>query len=327
MYRRGLLGYLPANITSGIVGLLTIVVFTRLLTPEQYGAYALADGILSLGSALAGGGDNRSIPTGWLVVMGLLGIAAGLAAFLWPGLTAFALVLLIGAWAVTIGILEIIGAIWLRHELEDEWLLIAAGILSVLFGTALLLKPGAGALALAWAIGAFAVLMFAIGLPIAYYAAKYGVDIDLLTRGAGFGYMGSTVTSLIYASFTFLLFAIEASIMSVALNLVFDIPMWLAHICSSLLVIPIALYGISLISRMQIVTQPIWLVLQFVPIAVIAWNHPQEIQAWTGFGGTAGNGGAFDFMMFGLAASVLLSLLPQIGEQVDYLRFLPNRTT
>src|SRR6185295_3945093 len=77
----------------------------------------------------------------------------------------------------------------------------------------------------AWAIVAFSLLMFLIGLPIAYYAAKYGVDIDLLTRGAGFGYMGSTVTSLIYASFTFLLFAIEASIMSVALNLVFGIPM------------------------------------------------------------------------------------------------------
>ncbi len=183
----------------------------------------------------------------------------------------------------------------------------------------------------AWAIGAFAVLMFAIGLPIAYYAAKYGVDIDLLTRGAGFGYMGSTVTSLIYASFTFLLFAIEASIMSVALNLVFGIPMWIAHIISSLVVIPIALYGISLISRMQIVTQPIWLVLQFVPIAIILWKNPTEIAAWTHFAGSesAGStdgGGAFDFVLFGLAASVLLSLLPQIGEQVDYLRFLPNRT-
>ncbi len=171
------------------------------------------------------------------------------------------------------------------------------------------------------------VLMFLIGLPIAYYAAKYGVDIDLLTRGAGFGYMGSTVTSLIYASFTFLLFAIEASIMSVALNLVFDIPMWLAHICSSLVVIPIALYGISLISKMQIVTQPIWLILQFVPIAIIAWKNPAEIAAWTQFGGTRRAPVArFNFVMFGLAASVLLSLLPQIGEQVDYLRFLPNKT-
>src|SRR6201989_3024206 len=100
-----------------------------------------------------------------------------------------------------------------------------------------------------WAIAAFTVLMFLIGLPIAYYAARYGVDLDLLTRGAGFGYMGSTITSLIYASFTFLLFAIEASIMSVALHLLFDIPLALAHVISSLIVIPIALYGISLISR------------------------------------------------------------------------------
>jgi signal transduction histidine kinase/CheY-like chemotaxis protein len=178
----------------------------------------------------------------------------------------------------------------------------------------------------AWAIGVFALIMFLIGLPIAFYAARYGVDIDLLTRGAGFGYMGSTVTSLIYASFTFLLFAIEASIMSVALNLVFGIPLWVAHIISSLVVIPIALYGISMISRMQIITQPIWLVLQFVPIAIIAWKNPTEIAAWTQFGGSEASGAGFSFVLFGLAASVLLSLLPQIGEQVDYLRFLPDKT-
>ncbi len=106
-----------------------------------------------------------------------------------------------------------------------------------------------------WAIAFFSVLMFLIGLPIARYAATYGVDIDLLTRGAGFGYMGSTITSLIYASFTFILFAIEASIMSVALHMLFGLPLALAHIISSLIVIPIALYGISLISRMQMATQ------------------------------------------------------------------------
>src|SRR5678816_106320 len=65
---------------------------------------------------------------------------------------------------------------------------------------------------------------------------------------------------------------------------------------------------------------------RFIPIAIIAWKHPSEIAAWTHFGGSADNGGTFDFVLFGLAASVLLSLLPQIGEQVDYLRFLPNRT-
>jgi signal transduction histidine kinase/CheY-like chemotaxis protein/purine-cytosine permease-like protein len=178
----------------------------------------------------------------------------------------------------------------------------------------------------AWAILAFTVLMFAIGLPIAYYAARYGVDLDLLTRGAGFGYMGSTITSLIYASFTFLLFAIEASIMSMALQMVFSIPLWIGHLISSLVVIPIAIYGISFISKMQLATQPIWLILQFVPLAVIAWTNPTDIDGWTHYSGKQGSAdGSINWMLFAMAASILLSLLPQIGEQVDYLRFLPNK--
>jgi signal transduction histidine kinase len=177
-----------------------------------------------------------------------------------------------------------------------------------------------------WAIVAFTVLMLLIGLPIAYYAATYGVDIDLLTRGAGFGYLGSTLTSLIYASFTFLLFAIEASILSMALKLLFGVPLALAHVISSLIVIPIAVYGISLISRMQLVTQPIWLILQFLPICYIAWKQPADLSAWTHYAGTQGGSGeTINPLMLGMAASTLLSLLPQIGEQVDYLRFLPQR--
>jgi len=176
-----------------------------------------------------------------------------------------------------------------------------------------------------WAIAAFMALMLLIGLPIAYYAAKYGVDIDLLTRGAGFGYLGSTITSLIYASFTFLLFSIEASILSVALQMLFGIPLALAHVISSLVVIPIAVYGISLISRMQLATQPIWLALQFLPILYIAFTHHADVAAWTHYGGADGSGGSINFLMLGMAASMLLSLLPQIGEQVDYLRFLPAR--
>jgi signal transduction histidine kinase/CheY-like chemotaxis protein len=177
-----------------------------------------------------------------------------------------------------------------------------------------------------WAIVSFMVLMFLIGLPIAYYAAKYGVDIDLLTRGAGFGYLGSTVTSLIYASFTFLLFSIEATILSVALQLLLGIPLAIAHVLSSLVVIPIAIYGISMISRMQIATQPIWIALQFLPIIYIAWKRPADYSAWTHFPGTQGGSGTgVNPLMLGMAASTLLSLLPQIGEQVDYLRFLPER--
>jgi signal transduction histidine kinase/DNA-binding NarL/FixJ family response regulator len=176
------------------------------------------------------------------------------------------------------------------------------------------------------AIVAFVALMFLIGIPICVYAARYGVDIDLLTRGAGFGYIGSTITSLIYASFTFLLFAIEASIMSTALMLLFDMPIWLAHLISALVVIPIALYGISLISRFQMLTQPVWLLLQVLPLAYIAWRSPQDVAGWTLYTGEQGSGaGHIDWMLFAAASSVLLSLLPQIGEQVDYLRFLPEK--
>jgi hypothetical protein len=75
-----------------------------------------------------------------------------------------------------------------------------------------------------WAILATGLIIFLIGLPISSMAAKHGLDMDLLTRGAGFGYIGSTITSLIYASFTFIFFALEAAIMAYALELAFHIP-------------------------------------------------------------------------------------------------------
>jgi signal transduction histidine kinase/DNA-binding NarL/FixJ family response regulator len=174
------------------------------------------------------------------------------------------------------------------------------------------------------AIAAAGVLMFAIGLPICLSATKYGVDVDLLTRGAGFGYIGSTITSLIYATFTFILFSIEASIMSGAITMVLGLPLWVANVCSALIVVPIAAYGIRVISRMQLVTQPVWLALQFGPLLFLAWRGLPEFSAWTHYAG-AGAGQKFALLPFGMAASILLSLLPQIGEQVDYLRFLPER--
>ncbi|MEY2396398.1 MAG: hypothetical protein QOF94_2743, partial [Acidobacteriaceae bacterium] len=90
-------------------------------------------------------------------------------------------------------------------------------------GAAITLNYGfTNAAAAIFVVGA---IIFALGLPVSYYAAKYGVDIDLLTRGAGFGYIGSTITSLIYASFTFIFFALEAAIMSVALQMCFGLPL------------------------------------------------------------------------------------------------------
>jgi len=173
------------------------------------------------------------------------------------------------------------------------------------------------------AILVVSVIILATGLPIAYYAARYGVDIDLLTRGAGFGYIGSTITSLIYASFTFIFFAIEAAIMSLALEMCFGVPLPLGYFISSLIVIPLVTHGITFISRLQLWTQPIWIVLHMLPLAFIAISDPNSFGEWTYFTGAAGHDGtAFNLALFGTAATVVFSLIAQIGEQVDFLRFL-----
>jgi signal transduction histidine kinase/ActR/RegA family two-component response regulator len=175
------------------------------------------------------------------------------------------------------------------------------------------------------AIVAVGALMFLISLPICLSATRNGVDVDLLSRGAGFGYIGSTITSLIYATFTFILFSIEASIMSAAITMALPVPLWLANTVSALVVIPIAAFGIRAINRMQIFTQPIWLALQFGPLFYFAWAGMPEVAGWTHYQGNISPGG-FSLLPFGMAASILLSLVPQIGEQVDYLRFLPVRS-
>lgn len=169
-------------------------------------------------------------------------------------------------------------------------------------------------------------ILFITGLPICYYASRYGVDIDLLTRGAGFGYLGSTITSLIYASFTFIFFAIEAAILASALEALFSIPLYAGYIISSLLVIPIVTHGITFISKFQIASQPIWLALQILALIIIAVNEFSSLQGWTEFQGTqtaVSNNGSFNILLFGAASSILFALIAQIGEQVDYLRFLP----
>lgn len=180
-----------------------------------------------------------------------------------------------------------------------------------------------------FAILVAAIAMLLVGLPISRYAIRHGVDIDLLTRGASFGYIGSTITSLIYASFTFMLFAIEASIMTGALYLAFGIPPWIGYIISAAVVIPLVIYGVKLISRFQLITQPFWIVLNILPFLFIAMMDWQKFDLWRSFAGIGhSNIGAsgpapFDLLEFGAASAVILALMPQIGEQVDFLRFLP----
>lgn len=168
-------------------------------------------------------------------------------------------------------------------------------------------------------------IVFVTSTPISYYAAKYGLDIDLLSRGAGFGYIGSTITSLIYASFTFIFFAIEAAIMASALELLFGLNTSVAYLLSAVVIIPLATYGMTLISRFQTWTLPIWLVLQILPIWVIISFDSNSVNNWLSFG--ADNIEAskkFDIVSFGAASAILFSLIAQIGEQVDFVRFLPK---
>ncbi|MEP7102821.1 MAG: ATP-binding protein, partial [Burkholderiales bacterium] len=179
-----------------------------------------------------------------------------------------------------------------------------------------------------WAILATGLIIFLAGWPISVYAARHGVDMDLLTRGAGFGYIGSTITSLIYASFTFIFFALEAAIMAYAIELAFDIPPAWGYLLCSLIVIPLVTHGVTTISRLQVWTQPIWLLMLIVPLAYVLHQHPGVLAEIWQYGGQAADGSprapGFDLLKFGAAMTVGIALITQMGEQADYLRFMPE---
>ena len=176
------------------------------------------------------------------------------------------------------------------------------------------------------AIMAVGAVLFMTGLPISYYAARYGLDIDLMTRGAGFGYIGSTITSLIYASFTFIFFALEAAILALALEFTIGLPLFAGYVLSSLVVIPLVIHGFSKISAFQAWTQPLWVLLHVLPFVFLAFVG-YDLDSWQSFGGTAEMPDTARLLMFGAASGVVFSLVAQIGEQVDFLRFLPEPKT
>jgi uncharacterized membrane protein HdeD (DUF308 family) len=121
-----------------------------------YGAYALVEGVLAVAWALVGR-RGGSFPWG-VLLSGLAGVVVGIWTFMYPGITALALVYLIAAWAAVRGIFEIIAAFHLRKEINNEWLLALSGLLSLGLGLLLFAAPGAGALAVLWWIGAFAIV-------------------------------------------------------------------------------------------------------------------------------------------------------------------------
>jgi purine-cytosine permease-like protein len=176
-----------------------------------------------------------------------------------------------------------------------------------------------------WGILIFAVVIFTTGLPLAYYAARYNIDLDLITRGSGFGYYGSVVTNVIFATFTFIFFALEGSIMAQGLQLGLHIPVWIGYAFSTLIIFPLVIYGMKVLSQLQLWTTPLWLILMVAPFVYLVVSHPESINQFFAYGGKDGHG-AVNLGSTLLAAGVCLSLIAQIAEQIDYLRFMPPRT-
>lgn len=130
-----------------------------------FAAFALIDGVLAITAAVVGHEHGRK----WwaLVLEGVVGLGAGILTLAWPEVTGLLLLYFIGFWAVFTGVLEIAAAIQLRKEIEGEWALALAGVLSIGFGLAILLVPSAGALAVAWVIGAYAIIFGVLMLAVA----------------------------------------------------------------------------------------------------------------------------------------------------------------
>ncbi|MGE0159782.1 MAG: HdeD family acid-resistance protein [Dehalococcoidia bacterium] len=143
-----------------------------------FGAFAFTDGTFTVISAVA----NRKGQPRWvaLLLSGLVGIAAGVVTFFWPGITGIALLAIIASWAIVTGIIEMVVAVRLRKEIEGEWLLGIAGLLAIVFGVFMVLDPGAGALAVALYIGAYAfisgVMMIALGFRLRSWGREHPVS-------------------------------------------------------------------------------------------------------------------------------------------------------
>jgi len=130
-----------------------------------FGAWVLVDGAFALWAAITVQGRERR----WLLVIeGIAGIAAGTITFVWPDVTALALLYLIAAWALVTGVLKLVAAVQLRHEISDEWLLVLSGLLSIGFAILLVITPGPGALVITWLIGWFALILGAALLALAF---------------------------------------------------------------------------------------------------------------------------------------------------------------
>ncbi len=160
----------------GILALL-LPAITVLVLALLFGAYALVDGIGMLAAGIRGGGDRWQRVA--QIVGGLLGVGAAVVTVLWPGRTALVLVILIGAWALVTGVMEIVAAIRLRREITNEWVLALVGVVSVIAGILILARPDVGAIAIAQVIGVYALIAGVLMLISAWRLRKAGERLSV----------------------------------------------------------------------------------------------------------------------------------------------------
>ncbi|MDF2509700.1 MAG: hypothetical protein K0Q52_3559, partial [Microbacterium sp.] len=168
------------------------------------------------------------------------------------------------------------------------------------------------------------VIIFLVGFPVAFYAARYNLDLDLIARGSGFGYYGSIITTVVFAGFTCIFFALEGAIMAQGLEVAVGIPLPLGYVISTVVVIPIVVFGMRALERLQFWTTPLWLALALVPLIWVVFTQPDAVTEFLEF--TGASDGSVSFSAVVASAAVCFALTPQLAEQIDYIRVMPPRT-
>ena len=151
MALRGLAGLAFGVVTLGWPGMTLFALIVA------YASFTLVDGVSSLVFA-ARGGTTESGKTWPLILTGVLGVAAGLIVFFWPGLGSLILLYIVAFWALARGVAEIAAYFPLRREMDFAWLVLLSGVFSLIFGVILLTSPVRGILALLWVIGVYGIV-------------------------------------------------------------------------------------------------------------------------------------------------------------------------
>ena len=158
-------------IAFGVVAFLWPNITLMALT-YLWGAYAIIDGAIAIWAASnLSGGDAG--PRWWLGLTGVVGILAGIVAFVYTGMTALVLLMFIAVWVIIIGALQLYAAVQLRKMIENEWLLVLSGLLSIAFGALLIAWPSTGALAVIWTIAWYAVFFGCLLIGLAFRLKTY----------------------------------------------------------------------------------------------------------------------------------------------------------